>query len=155
MHLDRIARTVPFALRAAAAGLAPYVAVALGLPLVQCADGITPDQPATFACKCPADKPCPTEVCDVQIEISQKTCAGKVAKVEVLIGDKLDPEPVTFGTPRRTCATIGRGQVQKLHVRSDTTWQWIEDLACPPAGPSDTQGVTVVRVLNCTTSTSP
>ncbi len=127
----------------------------LSLGSASCADGVAPDQPAAFACKCPADKPCPPEVCDVQIEISTKTCQGKVGKVEVLIGDQLDPEPVTFGSPRRTCATIGRGQVQKLHVRSDTTWQWIEDLACPPAGPGDTQGVTVVRVLNCQTTATP
>lgn len=116
-----------------------------------CIDGVPVDKVPAVVCKCEAGKPCPVDVCDLQVEISQKSCTGKVAKVEVLLGGQLEPAIVQIGSPRRTCATIERGKVLPLHARSDTSWQWIEDIACPPAGPSDSQGVTVVRVLNCTT----
>jgi len=134
-------------LAAAAALVAAFVS--------SCVDGVAPDKPAAFACKCAADKPCPADVCDLQIELSTKTCAGKVNKVEVLLDDQLEPGVVEYGAPRRTCATIPRGGVKKLYARSDTAWQWIEDIQCPPAGPADSQGVTVVRVLNCSTSAQP
>ena len=117
-----------------------------------CVDAVAPDKVAELTCKCDSPKACPADVCDLQLEISEKTCTGKVTKIEVLLGDQLEPGVVQIGSPRRTCATIPRGGVLKLNARSDTTWQWIEDIQCPPAGPGDTQGVTVVRVLNCQTS---
>ena len=126
------------------------IAATLLLGATGCVDAVAPDKVADITCKCEPGKACPAEVCDIQVEISENTCAGKVTKVEMLLGNQLEPGVVTLGSPRRTCATIPRGSVQKLYARSDTSWQWIEDIQCPPAGPGDTQGVTVVRVLNCT-----
>lgn len=120
---------------------------------VGCADAVPTDPVPAVTCKCEAGKPCPVNACDLQIELSQASCAGKVSKVEILLGDQLEPQPVLLGTPRRLCAGMNRGQVLPMRARSDTSWQWNEDIACPPASPDDTQGVTVVRVLNCIAAT--
>lgn len=129
------------------------LALAAGMAVwSSCVDGVVPDSPKAPTCKCAPPALCPVDVCDLQIELSPKTCTGKVGNVEVLMGDELEPALFTVGTPQRTCGTIPRGATRKLYARSDTTWQWIEEIACPPAAAGDKQGVTVVRVLNCATS---
>lgn len=118
-----------------------------------CVDAMPPDTAAAPVCKCAPPALCPADVCDLQIELSPKTCTGVVSKVEVLLGDALEPEAFVLGSPRRTCGTIKRGQSVKMYARSDTTWQWVEEVACPPAAAGDQNGVTVVRLLNCATAT--
>ena len=120
-----------------------------------CVDAVVRDAPKSPTCKCAPPALCPVDVCDLQIELSTKTCADKVSKVEVMLGDELEPNLFTVGTPQRTCGTLPRGATRKLYARSDTSWQWIEEIACPPAAAGDKQGVTVVRVLNCATSPKP
>lgn len=127
--------------------------LALGVVLwSSCVDAVVPDTPKAPTCKCAPPALCPADVCDLQIELSSKTCTDKVGKVEVMMGDELEPALFTVGTPQRTCGTIPRGGTRKLYARSDTSWQWIEEIACPPAAAGDKQGVTVVRVLNCATA---
>lgn len=137
----------------AAAGL---LALSCALALLWgCADGVPLAAVKTPTCKCAPPAPCPTNVCDLQIEVSAKTCTGQVSKVEVLVGDELEPEVFTLGNARRTCATVPRGATVALHARSDTTWQWVEDVVCPASAAGDSQGPTVVRVLNCSVAPKP
>ncbi len=129
------------------------LALAAGLAMLTgCVDAVEPDSPKSPTCKCAPPALCPADVCDLQVELSTKTCSGKVTKVEVMMGDELEPALFSVGIPQRTCGTIPRGATRKLYARSDTSWQWIEEIACPPAAAGDKQGVTVVRVLNCATS---
>ncbi len=115
-----------------------------------CVAGVPVDSPkVASACQCSPPQPCPTSVCDVQIDVSAKTCGGEVSEVEVLIGDELEPVAFVPGEPKRTCATIPRGSTRMLRARADSRWQWQEEVACPPAAAGDTIGPTVVRVLNC------
>lgn len=129
--------------------------IGLTLALAGCVDGVAPAAPKSPICKCAPPAACPANVCDLQIDVSAKTCSGQVSKVEVLIGDELEPEVFEVGTPRRSCATMARGATVSLRARSDTTWQWVEDVVCPAAAMGDVQGPTVVRVLNCTVAPGP
>ncbi len=115
-----------------------------------CQTGVAPGAPKTPTCQCSATDPCPTSRCDLQIELSAATCGGQAATVEVMVGDELEPETYAVGKPRRSCATLARGATALLQARSNTTWQWAEEVICPAASPGDTQGPTIVRVLNCT-----
>lgn len=119
-----------------------------------CVDGVAVDNPKLAgACQCSPPAPCPTNVCDLQIEVSAKSCSGDVTEVEVMIGDELEPATFAPGVPRRTCATLPRGATRTLRARANTRWQWVEQVACPPAAADDTVGPTVIRVLNCTAAT--
>ncbi len=122
------------------------VAASLG-----CQTGTPPDAPKAPTCQCSANEPCPTSRCDLQIELSSATCKGQADYAEVLIGGELEPDRYDLGKPRRSCATLARGATAMLQARSNTTWQWAEEVVCPAAAPGDVQGPTIVRVLNCTT----
>ncbi len=105
-------------------------------------------------CACP-DGVCPPSVCDLQIEVSADTCGGKVTRVQLMLGDQLDPKTWSLGVPQRTCATIPRGSALKLAARADTQWQWSETLACPALVAGDAKGPTLLRKLQCVESAAP
>lgn len=128
------------------------LALVAALPGLGCVDAVVPETAPAPICKCAPPALCPADLCDLQIELSPKTCTGVVSKVEVLLGDSLEPETFALGTPRRSCGTIKRGETVKMYARSDASWQWVEEIACPPAAPGDQTGVTVVRLLNCATT---
>lgn len=105
-------------------------------------------------CACP-DGVCPPSVCDLQIEVSADTCGGKVARVQLMLGDQLDPQIWQPGVPQRTCATIPRGSALKLAARADTQWQWSETLSCPALAAGDAKGPTLLRKLQCIETAAP
>lgn len=125
------------------AWLLAWVAVACGSEAVPLGPVPTP------TCKCQPPAACPKDVCDVQVDISTATCATEVGRVEVMVGTTLEPGTFRPGEPRRTCATIARGTQARVVARADTAWQWVEQVACPPASAADTVGVTLVRVFSC------
>jgi hypothetical protein len=107
-----------------------------------------PDAAPVVECKCNAQG-CPREVCDVQILVAKDSCAAQVGMVEVMIGLALETKTWQPGVAQRTCATIPRGTQKRLHARADSSWQWVEDVACPAASAADTQGLTINRLLAC------
>lgn len=124
----------------------------LGLVLLTsaCADDL-PDvaaAPLALDCACPAGE-CPVDVCDLQIEVSNASCASEVQAVEVLLGDRLEPATFLPGQPRRTCTTWKRGTTLALQARADRVWQWAETITCPVKAPGETRGPTIARLLNC------
>ena len=130
-------------------------ALCVALTALRCADAPVPLDPLpTPTCKCQPPAPCPKDVCDVQIDVAKVTCATEVGRVEVMIGTTLEPATFFPGEARRTCATIPRGTQARLVARADTLWQWVEQVACPPASAADTAGVTLVRVLSCAVAPS-
>lgn len=114
-----------------------------------CAQGARLDPVRVGPCLCQGAT-CPTSVCDLQIEVSKQTCAGRVQQVEVLLGEQLEADTFLPGTARRTCATIPRGQTLRMTARADTDWQWVEDVTCPASTDGETAGPTLSRVLDCT-----
>ena len=124
------------------------VLLALGL-CAGCAQGTRLDAVRIGPCACQAAS-CPTSVCDLQIEVSKQTCGGHVQQVEVLLGEQLEADAYLPGVPRRTCATIPRGQTLRMSARADSNWQWIEDIHCPATLDGETVGPTLQRILDCT-----
>ncbi|HAN31777.1 MAG TPA: hypothetical protein DCQ06_09295 [Myxococcales bacterium] len=104
-------------------------------------------------CLCEAEQ-CPVSVCDVELSLDAKSCAGQVNSVEVLIAEQLESYIWTPGDKKRTCSTIPRGQTVELYARADSPWQWREEISCPaPDGSNEVSGPTIIRVLQCTSTT--
>lgn len=138
-------------------------AVLAGLAACDAAPPSPRDAPA-LACVCRAPAACPAEVCDVEIELAQATCAGQIGDVELMLGNQLDPQVFHVGQAQRTCATIARGSSLKLWARANRPkgaasqvpdWQWVEEIGCPARAPQDVTGPTIARVLQCSEATAP
>lgn len=103
------------------------------------------------ACACEdggAAAVCPATHCGVRIEVDQATCAGKVDKVEVIIGDTLEAHIWKVGAPKVTCRGIPVNGKAIVYARADTPWKWqSEPLTCTEA----LAGSTIEHVLECTT----
>ena len=125
------------------------VALSLAVSISGCgAEAVAIDEPAQPTCACKPD--CPVDVCDLQIEIDKVSCAGKVNVVEILIGGVLEPGVWVPGQPKRTCATVARGEVFHVTARADTSWLWSPQVTCPnQSEPNAANGTTIARVLQC------
>jgi len=135
---------VPFALLAALVAMVPACATApelAALPQNVC------------ACRAGDEQKCPIDRCDVEITVSQETCAPEVGKVEVLVGDQLEPFDWAPGVAQRTCATIPAGSTATIYARADSPWVWTLALPCakPTGTPPPAVGKTIPIVLNCKT----
>lgn len=140
-------------MRAPALAFALWLCAAVMTGCVAAAPTLDP-LPLAADCAC-ADGACPVAVCDVSIEVEAATCASEVDKVEILIGDTLEPAIFVPGQLGRTCATIPRGGKAWLRARADKAWSWEEELTCPAAAPGETSGPTIARVLHCAGGEAP
>lgn len=157
-HANRVHRSpLRRVVRAAGPGVAGTLAVGrwtLMLALVGAVAGCTAQAPGldalplAEACACVGGT-CPTNVCDVSVELEAATCGTVVEHVEVMLDDKLEPAIWVPGDTLRSCTAIARGAKATLVGRSDTGWAWDDEVQCPAAAAGETSGPTIVRVLHC------
>ncbi len=145
---------LPVVCRSPGSGNVAHACVALALMVLWACTAESPElAELPFGdCACQQSDPsrCPTDVCDLRLEIEGATCLGKVNLVEIQIGSELEKHIWLPGQPARTCTTVKRGESFSVIARSDTSWRWSPTIGCPKKlEPGATEGTTVSRLLQC------
>ena len=133
------------------------VAVAVSMLAIAALGGCSVDpqpldevkKPASCPClKSDGSASCPATHCGVRVTVDKSSCDGKVAKVEVMVGETLEPKVWRVGEPRLTCAAIAAGEEAVVQARADTPWKW---KSLPLKCAKDSAGSAIEHVLECKT----
>ncbi len=129
------------------------IAIAAALMVGGCAsEPVALDEAkAPGTCPCTETKggdPCPQTHCGLRILVDSATCKDKLTRVEIMIGDTLEPEPWKLGAARMACRGLAGGDKAVVYARADTPWMWqSEPLECV----ASQAGKAIDHVLECKT----
>ncbi|GEM_PF-2953461 len=106
-------------------------------------------KPASCPClKTDGSASCPATHCGVRVTVDKASCDGKVNKVEVMVGETLEPKVWRVGEPQLACAAIEAGKEAIVQARADSPWKW---KSLPLTCAQDSAGSAIEHVLECKT----